>query len=194
MDITTGFEPVIGGSSPSEGTFNSNYFLLMKMKVFTAFLFLSLLMPVFLFLPTTQVKAVACDSLLTEAVPGTEAERELVHPDTQGSLVPCGQYPDCRCDLADFFTMGLRIYNFLTWIIIVPLAALMIVIGGLLILLSGGPNSPDPVTKAISPNLYSLGKQMVLWSIISVILVFGAWLIVDVLLKTIGYTGNWSSF
>jgi hypothetical protein len=75
-----------------------------------------------------------------------------------------------------------RIFDFVVWTIATPLAGVMIVIGGVLILLSGFNN-----------NWYGTGKQIITWSILSILLIFGSWLIVDIVLRTIGYTADWSS-
>ena len=72
--------------------------------------------------------------------------------------------------------MALRIVNFMIWILGVPLATLMIVIGGLLIMLSG-----------VNPEWVSKGKHMLLWAIISIALMLGSWLIINFVLAAIGY-------
>ena len=88
---------------------------------------------------------------------------------TQGTLA-------CPCTLNHFFIMALRIVNFMIWILGVPLATLMIVIGGLLIMLSG-----------VNPEWVSKGKHMLLWAIISIALMLGSWLIINFVLAAIGY-------
>ena len=105
------------------------------------------------------------------------------HPEVANSLVPCGQYPDCQCELQDLFTMVLRIYNFLVWTIATPLAGLLVVAGGVLMVVSGG-----------NPGLLDWGKR-ILWGVfIAIILIFGSWFIIDIVLKAIGYTGRWNTF
>ncbi|MDO8530287.1 MAG: hypothetical protein Q7S10_02685 [bacterium] len=104
------------------------------------------------------------------------------HPETNGGLVPCGQFPDCRCEIKDFFIMLRWIFDFIVKVIAAPLAGLLIVVGGVLILLSG-----------INANWYATGKRLITWAIISFLLILGSWLIVDIVLKAIGYTGSWSS-
>jgi len=84
------------------------------------------------------------------------------------ALVPCGGTGQARCELADIFQLILNIYNFLILVIATPLAGLMIVIGGVLILLSG-----------INANWFNTGKKILMWSFISLLLIFGSWLIIN---------------
>src|SRR3989344_345860 len=92
-------------------------------------------------------------------------------------LVPCGQgsptNPDGtpnpswrRCELADLFTLIINVYNFLVIYISTPLAGLGIVLGGVLILISGGPGGSNPVTGIASPNMYNKGKSIVTGAIL----------------------------
>ena len=116
-------------------------------------------------------------------------------PLAANSLVPCGQSPGCRCELRHLFVMALRIYNFIVWTIAVPLAGLLIVAGGILIMVSGGPGAANPVTGSISgTSLYSKGKSILTGSVAALIFIFGSWLFISIVLRLIGYTGTWSSF
>ncbi len=105
------------------------------------------------------------------------------------ALVPCGNDGQNPCTLSDFFVLIRNVYDFMVWTIALPIAGLMIMIGGILILISGGPGGANPITGAISPNLYSTAKNIITYSIIGVVLIFGSWLIIDAVLKAIGYTG-----
>ncbi len=129
------------------------------------------------------VRAVECDVPHVFPPPPDPTGINYVHPDTAGSLVPCGQYPDCRCEMADIFVMALRIYNFIVWTISVPLAGLLIVTGGILIMVSGA-----------APKYYDMGKTMLWGSVIALMFIFGSWLFISIVLMLIGYTGAWSSF
>jgi len=98
-------------------------------------------------------------------------------------LVPCGNSPDGSdaCTINDFFIMLGRIFNFvLTWIV-TPLATLMLIIGGLMILASAG-----------NPGLAGKGKQTLIWAIVGMALAFGAWIIINFILGALGYTGAWN--
>src|SRR3989344_1173811 len=73
---------------------------------------------IFLFLFMQPVVAIRCDTLHPgppvpnpTPPPPTIPGPQISHPDTANSLVPCGQYLDCRCAIVDLFEMGLRIYK-----------------------------------------------------------------------------------
>ena len=123
-------------------------------------------------------------------------------------LVPCGQgsstiqgtdpkgnptqvpNPDFhRCELADVFKLIENVYNFVVLYISTPLAGLGVVIGGVLILISGGPGGANPITGIASPNLYSRGKSIVTGSIFGWLLIWCAWLIINSVLIAIGLPG-----
>ncbi len=113
-------------------------------------------------------------------------------------LVPCGNTIDPAtgagaCQLSDLFTLILNIYNFIV-LISTALAALLIVLGGAIIVVSGGPGGKNPVTGAISPNMYSTAKSMLTGAVMGLLLVFGSWVIVNAVLVAIGYTGAWNIF
>ncbi len=98
-----------------------------------------------------------------------------IYPYTTTSLA-------CRCELSHVFILGLNIYFFLLWKIALPLAGFLVVLGGLLILLA-----------SFYPKFYDMGKKMLIGAAIGLILVFGAWLIVNIVLHVIGYVnaGSW---
>ncbi len=96
-------------------------------------------------------------------------------------LVPCGNPGQPACTIEDFFIMLARIFNFIVLWVATPLAILMITIGGVMIMISAG-----------NPNLAGLGKKALMWSIIGLALVFCSWLIVNFILKTLGYEGAWN--
>jgi len=93
-------------------------------------------------------------------------------------LVPCNG-PDCTIN--SFFTLLGNIYHFIVIQIATPLAIIALIVGGIMLMLSAG-----------NPNLAGLGKKILYSAIIGLALVFCSWLIIDFILKAIGYTGNWS--
>jgi len=103
-------------------------------------------------------------------------------------LVPCGiaknanGTPVCPCNLGHFFVMFANIYAFIIKYIATTLAVIMITVGAIFMLISAG-----------NPNLAGTGKKMVYSAIIGLVLVFGSYLIIDALLKIMGYSGNWFS-
>ncbi len=111
-----------------------------------------------------------------------------------GGLVPCGKGANanpgrcdsvllCRCELGHVFVLARNIYVFIIWNIATPLAGLLIMIGGLLILLSGA-----------NQKLYDMGKTILWAAVWGVGLIFGAYLIMGAVMMAIGYTGPWSGF
>ncbi len=105
------------------------------------------------------------------------------HPELANSIVPCGQFPDCQCEISDLFILVKNIYIFIIWYIATPFAGLLIVLGGLLLLLSGA-----------SSKLHDLGKTMLWGAAWGIALIFGAYLIVSTVLMVLGYQGAWNIF
>jgi hypothetical protein len=114
-------------------------------------------------------------------------------PQNGPGFVPCGQSPvtydnsgkvtaGCPCELGHLFLMIDRIYNFFVWTLTFPIAAFMIILSGVLILLSGA-----------NPRLYEVGKKMLIYTLVGILLIFGSWLIIDILFKIIGYQLQWNS-
>ena len=101
-------------------------------------------------------------------------------------LVPCGDKDSsgkqCSCDIGHIFVMLSLIYNFIVIDIATPLAVLALTIGGILWLISAG-----------NPRLLGVGKSIFWAAVIGLALVFCSWIIIDFILKAVGYTGNWSS-
>lgn len=118
---------------------------------------------------------------------------------TQNGLVPCGRATDnngnlmCRCELVHIFILIKNVFDFFRIYIATPVAGLMIMIGGIIIMISGGPGGKSPIGQIAKASLYDTGKKMVIWSIVSVLIIWGSWLIIDITLKAIGYTQIWSS-
>ncbi len=102
-------------------------------------------------------------------------------PSVSSGIVPCSILD---CTLCHFFQMLLNIVNFI-YNIAIPIAVLMVAIGGLLMVVSyinpdaGG----DLLTKA-----RSVFKTVA----IGLLIIYGSWLILDLLLSILGY-GGWSS-
>jgi len=89
---------------------------------------------------------------------------------------------NCRpCDINDFFAMLVNIYDFIVKMIATPLAIIALIVGGIFMMISAG-----------NPALFGKGSEIIKWAIIGLVLVWGSYLIIDFILKTIGYYGNWS--
>ncbi|MFH1656286.1 MAG: hypothetical protein ABH956_00745 [Candidatus Nealsonbacteria bacterium] len=102
---------------------------------------------------------------------------------TQG-LVPCGG-SSCPCKLCDFFKMIERIVDFILFGIVPALAALMIAIGGFMYIfaylgVAGG-----------GPEMLSTAKNVFKAVILGLLIVYGAWLIINTFFMVIG-VADWT--
>ncbi len=97
----------------------------------------------------------------------------------QGGLVPCGGPGQNPCSICDFGILIINITNFLIYKIAIPLAGLMIVVGGLMIMI--GSTSESRVTT---------GKKILTNAIIGMVIVFISWLLVDSAIKVL--TGSFA--
>jgi hypothetical protein len=102
-------------------------------------------------------------------------------------LVRCGNVETCPCCFEDIMATINQVISFIVWDIATPAAILFFIIGGILILVSAG-----------NANLLSLGKQILLSTVIGLVLIFCAWLIVSFILTGLGYQkpggGSWYQF
>ena len=87
-------------------------------------------------------------------------------------IVPCQN----NCGIQDLFTMLNNIYTFIVTYIAAPLATIALVIGGIIMLTSAG-----------NPSQFQKGKQILFLAIIGLVLAFGSYLIIETLLKAMGY-------
>lgn len=87
-------------------------------------------------------------------------------------IVPCGTSATRPCTICDFGVLVINFTNFLIYNIAIPLAGLMIVIGGIMIMI--GSASEERVRT---------GKKILTNAIIGVVIVFIAWLLVDTIIK-----------
>jgi len=99
---------------------------------------------------------------------------------TAQGLVPCGNDPAVPCGVSDFFVMLMNIYNFIVLQIATPLAVIAIIVGAIMMLVSAG-----------NANLFGMGKKIIFTAIIGLVLVFCSWIIIDFIMKALGYTGTW---
>lgn len=95
-------------------------------------------------------------------------------------LVPCGDKGEPPCTLCSLFDLAQSIINWLTTIIAPAIAVLAFTVGGFKILMSG-PN----------PGLRAEGIKAIRNGAIGLLIVFGAWIIVnELLLFAVGGTGT----
>lgn len=95
-------------------------------------------------------------------------------------LVPCGGEGD-PCTICDLGVLGIRIINFFVQSIAIPLAGLMIVVGGVMIMFG-----------AAAESRVTAGKKILTNAIIGLVIVFASWLLVDTVIKVL--TGNVRNF
>jgi hypothetical protein len=103
------------------------------------------------------------------------------------SLVPCGG-ATCPCTLCDFFVMIQRIITFLLTKIVPAIAVLMIIIAGAMMVSAyAGQSGPEVISRA---------KRLLGALAIGLLIVYLAWIIVNLFLSSIGVAswtglGNW---
>jgi sorbitol-specific phosphotransferase system component IIBC len=95
-------------------------------------------------------------------------------------LVPCGGPGESACTLCDFFQLFKNIVDFVLFKIIPVVAALMLVVGGIMFFLAGG--SPETLGKA---------KKLLTSVIMGLIIVYGAWIFVNTFFMLIG-VADWT--
>lgn len=99
----------------------------------------------------------------------------------EGGLVPCGRKIDkdgflvCPCQIDHILILVRNIFNFIVYYISIPLAGLLIIIGGTILIISAG-----------NPGLAALGKRILWGAIIGILLIWCAWLIIYTLLLIMG--------
>ena len=103
---------------------------------------------------------------------------------TQAALVPCGNKGQPDCTLCDLFVLIKKIMDFAT-LIAIPLAVGFMAYGGIRMAAAGG--SEEGLKK---------GKGAITNALIGIFLVFGAWLIIDLILGNLLAPGflPWSKF
>ena len=92
----------------------------------------------------------------------------------------CGPNPSfIACDINYFFVLLQNIFDFIVYQISTPLAGLIIIAGGIVLIFSGG-----------NAGLVSLGKRMLWGAIIGWLLVWGSYVIIYTVLGAIGFIGT----
>ncbi len=93
-------------------------------------------------------------------------------------LIPCGFRNWHPCQLCHLFILFDNIVRFILFSVVPAVAALMVVIGGLIFFLAQG--NPGKIQKA---------KSLFVWLFIGLILLYGSWLIVGLFFSIIGVAG-----
>lgn len=99
-------------------------------------------------------------------------------------LVPCGNGDPSQpgfvpCTFDSFFLLIENIFVFIVWQISTPLAGLLIVAGGVILIFSAG-----------NPGWVSMGKNMIFGALLGWFLIWGSYLIVQTVLSVIGFVGT----
>jgi hypothetical protein len=98
----------------------------------------------------------------------------IISPIAHGAgLVPCGEAGN-PCRLCHIFVMFNTVYTFVLRMVAI-IATLMIVIGGMYFLLAGG-----------RPEMLKRGKDILTAAAIGLLIIFGAWLIINTVFAAIG--------
>src|SRR3989344_179392 len=101
-----------------------------------------------------------------------------------GGIVPCSDQKDANgiitnpCNLCHLYTGAKNIVDFMLFDLILPLAVVALLIGGIFLLASQG-----------NPQMMETGKKAITNTVIGVIIAFGSWLIIATIVNTLGYKG-----
>ncbi|MBN2197800.1 hypothetical protein JW698_01215 [Candidatus Wolfebacteria bacterium] len=92
----------------------------------------------------------------------------------QAALVPCGGNTGVECTWCHLMILVKNIVDFMIYLAI-PLAIIMIIVGGIMIMTAGG-----------STERASKGRQILTAALTGLIIVLFSYLIIDTIIKTIG--------
>ena len=116
----------------------------------------------------------------------------LISPAGAEGLVQCGTKVDASgaitnpCGICDLFKLVSIIVNFITYNIAAPLATIMLIYGGVMLIISGG--SEERKKKGLNA----------IWAAVwGLVIVFGAWLIVNTIINSLAnneFSGGWNRF
>lgn len=111
----------------------------------------------------------------------------LIPVQTQAGVIPCGLSQDdpdqpgdqtVQCQLCHLFVLLDNIVDFVLFKIVLPVATLLLVIGGILFIFNA--ENPENVTK---------GKAILTSVLIGLVIIFAAYLIIGTFLNFIGLSG-----
>ncbi|MDD3735097.1 MAG: peptidoglycan-binding protein [Candidatus Pacebacteria bacterium] len=100
-------------------------------------------------------------------------------------LVPCSMTnnPGPKCNLCYLFKLIQNIICYLTWCIAGPLAVISILIAGIMYLTARG-----------NPSQISLAKDIIRATVLGLVIVFGAWIIVNTIITLLGVGSPYSDW
>ncbi len=109
--------------------------------------------------------------------PGGEVANEV----SQGGLVQCGFGQFYDCDFNALLSTINRILRFLTFVIALPLAALLFAFAGIRLIVAKASAKQAELTKA---------KEMLVQVVKGVVIMLSAWIIVQLILVTLGFSDS----
>lgn len=98
-------------------------------------------------------------------------------------LVPCGGTGEPECDFYQFMDLINKVISFLIFDISMPVAAVLFTYAGFLLMSSGD-----------NPGKRKNAKNIFIGVGIGLVIAMVAWLLVQVILSTLGYDGSWIGF
>jgi len=102
---------------------------------------------------------------------------------SQAGLVPCGGEGQPACQLCHLFVLLDNVIDFFLIKIVLPVATLTIVIGGIMFFTSAG-----------NPTKIGQAKSILTSVVIGLVIIFAAWLILGLFFQTIGLAGWTKNF
>ena len=109
---------------------------------------------------------------------------------TTSALVPCNNTPDASgniaqpCNFNALMTLVNNIVNFVLYFMVIPIAAILFTYAGFELITAGGE----------SAHARQKAKSIFTNAVIGLIIAMACWLIVKLVLYTLGYDGAWIGF
>ncbi len=102
----------------------------------------------------------------------------LVAVPAMAALVNCGNERQNPCTFNDLFTMVNAVIDFVLTDIVPPIAAFGIVVAAITLMTSGG-----------DPGKFEQAKKAIIWMIVGLVIVYGAWFLVTSFISVLGGQG-----
>ena len=102
-------------------------------------------------------------------------------PKCSSGLVCCGNEGQNACTFNDFFCMVSAVINFVLYDIVPPIAIITIVISAINLMTSSG-----------DPGKLEQAKKTLIWIVVGLVVVYGAWWLVTTFINVIGGDSGWT--
>jgi hypothetical protein len=96
----------------------------------------------------------------------------LAHSYPWTPIVTCTE----NCTLCDLFHTAQHLINFIVWTLGLPVVVIALLIGGVLLMVSGGNEA-----------LFQKGKNTLLAAAIGFVIIFGAWIVINTIIVVLNY-------